>query len=140
MLSTLPLECFVCREVMETYFFPDAPFSQKRHLIMTTSLVVSALTLALLICDLGAVFELIGATSACALAYIMPPLCYMKLSSRSWSKMVPAAACVAFGCVVLVISVVQAVIKIIRRERVLSSLSRCVLMCFADDGVAQSCS
>ncbi|CAG8983729.1 hypothetical protein HYALB_00006298 [Hymenoscyphus albidus] len=115
MLTTLPLEAFVCREVMLEYWFPGEPFNMNLHLIFTTSLVVSAMTLALVTCDLGAVFELIGATSACALAYILPPLCYIKLSSRSW-KTVPAAACVVFGSAVMVISLVQAVAKIIRNE------------------------
>ena len=70
------------------------------------------MTLSLITCDLGAVFELIGATSACAvriqhsaktyllntlqLAYILPPLCYIKLSTRSW-KTIPAMLCVGFG-------------------------------------------
>ena len=67
--------------------------------------------ISLLVCDLGAVFELIGATSACALAYILPPLCYIKLSSRSWRTW-PAVGCVVFGFAVMGISVVQAVVKI----------------------------
>ena len=113
MLTTLPLEAFVCREVMTNYWFPDEPFNPNRHLIFTTALVVSAMTLSLLTCDLGAVFELIGATSACALAYILPPLCYIKLSTRSW-KTVPAVACVVFGVAVMGISLVQAVGKMIR--------------------------
>jgi sodium-coupled neutral amino acid transporter 11 len=112
MLTTLPLEAFVCREVMTTYYYPNAPFDSKRHIIFTTGLVVSAMGLSLLTCDLGAVFELIGATSACALAYILPPLCYIKLSSRSWKTGV-AIACVIFGCAVLGISLVQAVVKIV---------------------------
>jgi sodium-coupled neutral amino acid transporter 11 len=115
MLTTLPLECFVCREVMENYYFPTEPFHPNRHLIFTSSLVVSAMTLSLLTCDLGAVFELIGATSACALAYILPPLCYIKLSTRSW-KTIPAIACVVFGVAVMFISLFQAVGKIIRNE------------------------
>ena len=69
--------------------------------------------MSLLTCDLGAVFELIGATSACALAYILPPLCYIKLSTRNW-KTVPAVICVIFGISVMGISLVQAVAKIIR--------------------------
>lgn len=85
------------------------------HLIFTTSLVVSSMTLSLVTCDLGTVFELIGATSACALAYILPPLCYIKLSTRSW-RTIPAVACVAFGSIVMAISLVQAVAKIIRSE------------------------
>jgi len=115
MLTTLPLEAFVCREVIFNYYFPSEPFNMNLHLIFTSSLVVSAMSLSLITCDLGAVFELIGATSACALAYILPPLCYIKLSSRSW-KTIPAVACVVFGVLVMGISLIQAVAKIIRNE------------------------
>lgn len=112
MLTTLPLEAFVCREVMETYYFPGEPFNMNRHLIFSSALVVSAMALSLMTCDLGVVFELIGATSACALAYILPPLCYMKLASRSW-RTYAAGATVAFGVVVMVISLLQSVYKMI---------------------------
>ncbi|KAF2690656.1 hypothetical protein K458DRAFT_473818 [Lentithecium fluviatile CBS 122367] len=103
MLTTLPLEAFVCREVMNNYWFPDEPYHPNRHMIFTTSLVVSAMTLSLMTCDLGVVFELFGATSACALAYILPPLCYIKLSKKS-SKTYVAMGVVAFGCAVMAIS------------------------------------
>lgn len=122
MLTTLPLEAFVCREVMTNYWFPGEPWNPNRHLIFTSALVVSAMALSLLTCDLGAVFEMIGATSACALAYILPPLCYMKLSTRSW-KTVPACMCIVFGAVVMSISLVQATSKIIR-SKPLSSADR----------------
>jgi len=112
MLTTLPLEAFVCREVMETYYFPGEPFNMNRHLIFSSALVVSAMALSLMTCDLGVVFELIGATSACALAYILPPLCYMKLASRSW-RTYAAGATVVFGVVVMTISLLQSVYKII---------------------------
>jgi sodium-coupled neutral amino acid transporter 11 len=115
MLTTLPLEAFVCREVMFNYWFPGEPFNMNLHLIFSTSLVVTAMVLSLITCDLGAVFELIGATSACALAYILPPLCYIKLSTKSW-KTIPAAACVAFGFVVMGISLIQAMAKIMGNE------------------------
>lgn len=116
MLTTLPLEAFVCREVMTTYFFPDEPFNSRRHLVFTTSLVVTSMALALITCDLGSVFELIGATSAAALAYIFPPLCYIKLSGGSWREKIPAYICVGFGLVVMGVSVVQAIAKMIRSE------------------------
>ncbi|KAF2100767.1 hypothetical protein NA57DRAFT_65165 [Rhizodiscina lignyota] len=116
MLTTLPLEAFVCREVMTTYYFPNEPFHPQRHLIFSTSLVVSAMTLSLLTCDLGAVFELIGATSACALAYILPPLCFLKLrTKRDWQTGL-AWGTVAFGSCVLVVSIVLAVLKIVNHE------------------------
>ncbi|EKJ68644.1 hypothetical protein FPSE_11171 [Fusarium pseudograminearum CS3096] len=115
MLTTLPLEAFVCREVMLTYFFPDEPFNMNRHLLFSTSLVVSALVLSLVTCDLGAVFELVGATSAVAMAYILPPLCYIKLTTRSWRTYM-AGAVVAFGIVVMTISVIQAVQKMVNSK------------------------
>lgn len=120
MLTTLPLECFVCREVMNNYWFPEEPYQPNRHLIFTSALVVSAVGISLVTCDLGAVFELIGATSACALAYILPPLCYLKLASKSW-RTVPAILCICFGCGVMGVSLVMAVAKMIRSE--LSSVS-----------------
>lgn len=110
MLTTLPLEAFVCREVMNNYWFPDEPFHPNRHLIFSTSLVLSALALSLMTCDLGVVFELFGATSACALAFILPPLCYIKLSKKS-SKTYLAMAVVAFGCSVMVISIIRTTSK-----------------------------
>ncbi|KAI1418118.1 transmembrane amino acid transporter protein-domain-containing protein [Hypoxylon sp. FL1857] len=113
MLTTLPLEAFVCREVMLNYWFPNEPFNMNLHLIFSSTLVVSAMTLSLVTCDLGVVFELVGATSACALAYILPPLCYIKLSSRSWKTYV-AMGVVAFGCAVMVISMFQAIGKVIK--------------------------
>ncbi|RMD44838.1 hypothetical protein DV735_g409, partial [Chaetothyriales sp. CBS 134920] len=107
MLTTLPLECFVCREVMNNFWFPEEPYQPNRHLIFTSALVVSAMAISLITCDLGAVLELIGATSACALAYILPPLCYIKLSARGW-KTIPAVACIVFGSAVLLISLFMA--------------------------------
>lgn len=115
MLTTLPLEAFVCREVMLNYYFPGEPFNMNLHLIFSTSLVVSATVLSVSTCDLGAVFELVGATSACAIAYILPPMCYIKLTSRSWKTYV-AAVIVAFGCCVMVISTFQAVGNMIKGE------------------------
>ncbi|KAI9738505.1 MAG: hypothetical protein M1818_005402 [Claussenomyces sp. TS43310] len=115
MLSTLPLEAFVCREVMFHYWYEGKQVPTVVHAGLSTLLVVSSMLISLMVCDLGAVFELIGATSACALAYILPPLCYLKLSKKSW-KTAPAVLCASFGCLVMGISVVQAVLKIIRSK------------------------
>ncbi|KKF93593.1 Vacuolar amino acid transporter 2 [Ceratocystis platani] len=140
MLTTLPLEAFVCREVMVEYFFsntspppvtssldPDDDSAEDRpfvaegtvpqigtalHVLISTALVVAALGVSLATCDLGAIFELVGATSACALAYILPPLCYIKLTTKSWRTYV-AMGVAAFGSLVMVITVVQALTKII---------------------------
>jgi sodium-coupled neutral amino acid transporter 11 len=111
MLTTLPLEAFVCREVMNEYWFADEPYNPNRHIIFSTSIVVSALTLSMLTCDLGIVFELFGATSACALAFILPPLCYIKLSKRS-SQTYLAMGVVAFGFIVMIISIIKTTSKL----------------------------
>jgi len=114
MLTTLPLEAFVCREVIQNYFWPNhtsEPFNLKRHIVISTALVWAALLISLTTCDLGAVFELIGATSACVLAYILPPACWLKLTTKGGWERWAARVCVGFGCVVMGISLVQAVIK-----------------------------
>ncbi|GJJ72802.1 solute carrier family 38 (sodium-coupled neutral amino acid transporter), member 11 [Entomortierella parvispora] len=106
MFTTLPLETFVCREVIETYYYAGLPFSMKRHFIITTGLVGAALVIALLTCNLGFVLEVTGGFSATALAFILPPLCYLKLSSGSiWSvSKIPHLACLAFGVAVMILS------------------------------------
>ncbi|KAK8141652.1 hypothetical protein G3M48_010119 [Beauveria asiatica] len=115
MLTTLPLEAFVCREVMLTYWWPEEPFNLRRHLVLSTGLVASATFLSLVTCDLGAVFELVGATSAVAMAYILPPMCYMKLTTRSWRTYL-AGTIVVFGGLVMAISIIQAVEKLINSK------------------------
>ena len=119
MLTTLPLESFVCREVMTEYFYPSSPFHLGHHVLFTTGLAVSAVFFSLLTCDLGVVFELVGATSACALAYILPPLCYMRLSTRTW-RWIPACACVAFGIGVFIVSVIGGVGRWVRRKLIVT--------------------
>lgn len=144
MLTTLPLECFVCREVMNNYWFPEEPYQPNRHLIFTSALVVGAMGVSLITCDLGAVFELIGATSACALAYILPPLCYLKLASKSW-KTIPAILCICFGFGVMGVSLVMAVGKMIRSKfycsSIVSLLEYRILTClpFGDEGNPHQC-
>lgn len=78
----------------------------KRHVIITTGLVASALVIALLTCNLGFVLEMTGGFSATALAFILPPLCYLKLASGSvWCKRkIPHMACLVFGVAVMILS------------------------------------
>ncbi|CAO3641915.1 unnamed protein product [Cunninghamella echinulata] len=106
MFTTIPLEIFVCREVLETFFWPSKGFDIKLHFFLTTSLTLIALTISLLTCNLGIVLELTGAFSATALAYILPPLCYLKMATGSiwhWNKL-PHWACLIFGIAVMAFS------------------------------------
>ncbi|KAI3660257.1 hypothetical protein MP638_005120 [Amoeboaphelidium occidentale] len=106
MFTTFPLECFVCREVIEHFYYPGQTISYKLHVILTTGLTVVALIIALSTCDLGVVLELTGCFSATALAYILPSCCYLKLSSGptfTWKK-APAILCLIFGIFIMFFS------------------------------------
>ncbi|KAH8107930.1 amino acid transporter [Cristinia sonorae] len=115
MFTTLPLELFVCREVIEQYFFSHEPFSMNRHVFFTSAILCSSMLLALVTCDLGVMLEITGGASATALAFIFPAACYLKLTDPSvpWFSRakLPAIICAAFGCIVMTISLFLAMQK-----------------------------
>ncbi|EKM54468.1 uncharacterized protein PHACADRAFT_146436 [Phanerochaete carnosa HHB-10118-sp] len=116
MFTTLPLELFVCREVVEQFFFSHEPFSMQRHVFFTTVILFSSMTLSLMTCDLGVMLEITGGASATALAFIFPSACYLKLVDQStpWyhhSKLGPIV-CTAFGLIVMCISMFLALGKV----------------------------
>ncbi|KAJ7170541.1 amino acid transporter [Mycena crocata] len=115
MFTTLPLELFVCREVVEQYFFSHETFNLQRHVFFTTTILFASMLVALITCDLGVMLEITGGVSATALAFIFPASCYLKLtdSKAPWcsrSKL-PAYACVTFGVIVMTISLYLALGK-----------------------------
>ncbi|KAF8210288.1 transmembrane amino acid transporter protein-domain-containing protein [Mycena galopus ATCC 62051] len=115
MFTTLPLELFVCREVIEQYFFSHETFNIQRHVFFTTTILFASMLLALITCDLGVMLEITGGVSATTLAFIFPASCYLKLtdSKAPWysrSKL-PAFVCVTFGVIVMVISLYLALGK-----------------------------
>lgn len=129
MLTTLPLEIFVCREVFLNYFYPPSQstlsaslshdpeeasdFNYKRHFLTTTVLIFSAMSVSLFTCNLGVILEIVGATTACVMAYILPPMCFIKLTgNKSLRNLLSSYMCVAFGVFVMVVSTIQSVVKI----------------------------
>ncbi|KAG7449526.1 uncharacterized protein BT62DRAFT_885994 [Guyanagaster necrorhizus] len=115
MFTTLPLELFVCREVVEQYFFSHESFNQQRHVFFTTSILFMSMLVALVTCDLGVMLEITGGVSATTLAFIFPAACYLKLISPEspWHsrRKLPAVCCVAFGVTVMAISLFLALGK-----------------------------
>ncbi|KAK0226084.1 amino acid transporter [Armillaria fumosa] len=115
MFTTLPLELFVCREVVEQYFFSHEPFNQQRHIFFTTTILFGSMLIALVTCDLGVMLEITGGVSATALAFIFPAACYLKLINPEAPlhsrRKLPAVCCVAFGVTVMAISLFQALGK-----------------------------
>ncbi|KAJ7045530.1 amino acid transporter [Mycena alexandri] len=115
MFTTLPLELFVCREVIEQYFFSHETFNMQRHVFFTTAILFASMIVALITCDLGVMLEITGGVSATTLAFIFPASCYLKLTRNeepwySRSKL-PAYACVTFGVIVMIISLYLALGK-----------------------------
>ena len=73
------------------------------------------LPVSLITCDLGVMLEITGGVSATALAFIFPAACYLKLLPShipftSRTKL-PAVLCVAFGVIVMVLSLFLALGK-----------------------------
>ncbi|KAG5357424.1 Vacuolar amino acid transporter 2 [Yarrowia sp. C11] len=117
MLTTLPLEIFVCREVFTTYFWPGDEFKWMRHIVTTTVMMLTAMCVALVTCNLGVILELVGATSACVMAYILPPLCYLKLTkNKSLKQKAPYYLVAGFGVLVMLFSTIQSLLKIVYGE------------------------
>jgi len=115
MFTTLPLELFVCREVIEQYFFSHESYNQQRHIFFTTTILLASMLIALVTCDLGVMLEITGGVSATALAFIFPAACFLYLtdSATPWFSRtkLPAIACVAFGVIVMVFSLFLALAK-----------------------------
>ncbi|KAG6811900.1 hypothetical protein H0H92_005358 [Tricholoma furcatifolium] len=115
MFTTLPLELFVCREVIEQYFFSHESFSQQRHIFFTTTILLASLFVALITCDLGVMLEITGGVSATTLAFIFPAACYVKLLDPKlpWygRAKLPAVVCTVFGVMVMVMSLFLALRK-----------------------------
>ncbi|KAI0769606.1 amino acid transporter [Trametes elegans] len=115
MFTTLPLELFVCREVIDQCFFESEPFNMQRHVFFTTAILCSSMIISMITCDLGVMLEITGGASATALAFIFPAACYLKLKSPKlpWyaRQKLPAVLCATFGLVVLCISLFLALGK-----------------------------
>ncbi|CAI4994510.1 AVN_HP_G0038330.mRNA.1.CDS.1 [Saccharomyces cerevisiae] len=82
MLTTFPMEIFVLRDVVGNLlhecnliknYDEHTQLSGKQHVVITSSLVFVTMGISLTTCNLGALFELIGATTASTMAYILPP-------------------------------------------------------------------
>ncbi|CAM2697009.1 unnamed protein product [Rotaria socialis] len=83
-MLTFPLECLVCRQVIEIVCSKWTSFSSDRnHYIITILIVIASVILSLSTDCLGIVLELNGLLVASSLAYILPALCYLKLKPRS---------------------------------------------------------
>lgn len=123
MITTIPLEVFVIKEVLKDLYniykkrknplFEFQSFTKSQTLMLTGLLIVFAEIVAMNTCNLGAVLELVGATSGSTLAYILPPLCRNKMTKENKSKLqqLPYYACATFGFLVMILSSGQTIME-----------------------------
>ncbi|KAI8515475.1 hypothetical protein Bbelb_062880 [Branchiostoma belcheri] len=113
-MLTFPVECFVCREVIENFFFQAAqPTTMLRHVIETVVIVGATLGISLATDCLGIVLELNGTLGATPLVFILPAACYMKLEEGKFysAKKLPSLLIVVTGAIVMVIGFIMAVLS-----------------------------
>lgn len=121
MLTTFPLEIFVLREVIATCLYGKSeqdeteapPLSTRKLYVITTICVFTTMSISLTTCNLGALFELIGATTASTMAYILPPYTNLILSKevKALRDKVPHYLCIAFGFMIMIISSTQTIVQ-----------------------------
>lgn len=113
-MLTYPVECFVTREVVENAIFPTSERPPLwRHIVVTV--VVTGLVCAISMSTdcLGIVLELNGVMAAAPLAFIIPPLCVMKLRQEpifSKDNIIPIFIS-TFGTLVAVIGFIMAILN-----------------------------
>jgi solute carrier family 38 (sodium-coupled neutral amino acid transporter), member 11 len=97
------------------------------HVLATLIIILSAMTLALITCDLGIVLEITvrsktitltnqGGLSATMIAFILPPACYLKLQHGDVFKRKNSGPllCILFGVVVSFTSTSLIIFKTLR--------------------------
>lgn len=89
MVFTFPMEQYVSRHCIYIYLLPhgeQASFNQ--HLLVTLAIWGFATVIGMCMSDVGIVLELTGAVAASVVAYIFPPLCYLRVCgwNNSWNE------------------------------------------------------
>ncbi|XP_052803329.1 putative sodium-coupled neutral amino acid transporter 11 [Mya arenaria] len=113
-MLTYPIECFVTREVVENAFFPNSDQPPMwRHVVITVTIAIVVCAFSMSTDCLGIVLELNGVMAAAPLAFIIPPLCVMKLRQEpvlSRNNVIPIAIA-TFGTLVAVVGFIMAVVN-----------------------------
>ncbi|AET37341.1 Avt2p Ecym_1084 [Eremothecium cymbalariae DBVPG len=121
MLTTFPLEIFVLRDVVRDLLYFQSADSEsiilttKEHFIVTSVLVFISMSISLTTCNLGALLELVGSTTASLTAYILPPATTLALTgkTKTLKERTPYYACIMFGFSIMIVSSTQTILSAI---------------------------
>ncbi|KAL4221915.1 hypothetical protein ACF0H5_017967 [Mactra antiquata] len=113
-MLTYPIECFVTREVVENAVYPNSDQPPLwRHICVTVVINILVCAISMSTDCLGIVLELNGVMAAAPLAFVIPPLCVMKLRPEpifSKGNIVPLMIA-TFGSLVAVIGFIMAIVN-----------------------------
>ncbi|XP_072179823.1 putative sodium-coupled neutral amino acid transporter 11 [Diadema setosum] len=114
-MCTYPLECFVCREVLENIMvrqgWVESPQPLTRHLILTLIIVGLTLGVSMSTSCLGLVLSVNGVVCAVPLI-IMPTTCYLRLADGSiyGREKLPSLLITLLGIIVIISGVVTMIV------------------------------
>ncbi|KAG8432387.1 hypothetical protein GDO86_016867 [Hymenochirus boettgeri] len=110
-ILTYPMECFVAREVIANVFFGGS-LSYTLHLAVTITVVFLTTAISLAFDCLGMFLELNGVISATPLVFIIPAICYLKLTEYPWYHLNNAVPCLMLllGTLVMPVGFVMAIL------------------------------
>lgn len=105
-LSGIPYSCFLPRRSLETLLYTFVEKDKLKesqltamHVLCTVVVPVGAVGIAVATEDLGSILSFLGGFSASGLAFILPPLAFVKLEAGRWYSMkkLPYILILAFG-------------------------------------------
>lgn len=113
-ICTYPLECFVCREVMENlavrhaWVNTEEPQPLTRHMIFTLVIVGLTLAFSMSTSCLGIVLSLNGVVCAVPLVFILPAACYVRLAEGHWyaKHKIPSIFICGLGVLITLIGII----------------------------------
>ncbi|KAL5262241.1 hypothetical protein ACHWQZ_G007832 [Mnemiopsis leidyi] len=131
-VTTFPLECFVCRDIIQSTLFNGREPSEIRHAAITCGIVAATSLISLVTDKLGLLLEVAGIVAAIPYAFIFPPALYLKLDpngSQAHVGKISAILMLTFGCIFFVLGMTGLIMKIVRNVSETPDLSYCVGFC-----------
>nr|AKN21663.1 slc38a-4 [Schmidtea mediterranea] len=115
-IFTYPVECFVAREVIEnSFFYKSKPVSKMLHFFLTLIIVTAAMCISMTTNCVSIVLEINGILTAAPLAFIIPPICILRLQNEPilQLKNIPSLATLGLGVIVMVSGVIVVVMDLV---------------------------
>lgn len=114
LIFSYPVLVFEMRHIMTTLVWGHQPYSLNRTVIMNLCILVPSTIVAIVAGKaVGTVFDIVGATTAIMIVFILPSMFYLKLATFNDPKQkIPARALLIFGAIVGPICFVSVCLKI----------------------------